>query len=108
MKKLRNALLATAVLSSGVMATEVGFYAGGGLAFEAVPNNSQNWEMGLGIVLRGGMTLDAVLENFLRDKCELIDEVVRDFYIQQGFKSSSDDLMRFIFFKPGIKSFTGK
>ena len=64
MKKLTSALLATAVLSSGVMATEVGFYAGGGVAFEAVPNNSQNWEMGLGIVLRGGMTLDAVLEGF--------------------------------------------
>lgn len=64
MKKLTSALLATAVLSSGVMAAEVGFYAGGGLAFEAVPNNSQDWEMGLGVVLRGGMTLDAVLENF--------------------------------------------
>ena len=64
MKKLTNALLATVVLSSGVMAAEVGFYAGGGLAFEAVPNNSQDWEMGMGVVLRGGMTLDAVLENF--------------------------------------------
>lgn len=64
MKKLTTALLATAVLSSGAMATDVGFYAGGGFAFEAVPDNSQDWEMGLGIVLRGGMTLDAVLENF--------------------------------------------
>ena len=64
MKKLTSALLATVVLSSGVMATEVGFYAGGGFAFEAVPSNSQDWEMGLGIVLRGGMTLDAVLEGF--------------------------------------------
>ena len=64
MKKLTSALLATAVLSSGAMATEVGFYAGGGIAFEAVPSNSQDWEMGLGIVLRGGMTLDAVLEGF--------------------------------------------
>jgi hypothetical protein len=63
MKKLTSALLATAVLSSGVMATEVGFYAGGGLAFEAVPSNA-DWEMGLGVVIRGGMTLDAVLENF--------------------------------------------
>jgi len=64
MKKLTSALLATVVLSSGAAATEVGFYAGGGVAFEAVPKNSQNWEMGLGLVLRGGMTLDAVLEGF--------------------------------------------
>ncbi|MDA3945725.1 MAG: outer membrane beta-barrel protein [Helicobacteraceae bacterium] len=64
MMKFTKALLATAVLSSGVMATEGGVYAGGGLAFEAVPNNSQNWEMGMAVVLRGGMTLDAVLENF--------------------------------------------
>lgn len=64
MKKLTSALLATAVLSSGASATEVGFYAGGGVAFEAVPNNSQDWEMGLGVVLRGGMTLDTVLEGF--------------------------------------------
>ena len=61
MKKFTKALLATAMSANTVMAAEVGFYAGGGLAFEAVPkyNNS-----GLGIVLRGGMTLDAVLENF--------------------------------------------
>ena len=45
------------------MATEVGFYAGGGMAFEAVPNYG-DWKMGLGVVLRGGMTLDAVLEGF--------------------------------------------
>jgi len=65
MNKLTSALLATAILSSGVAATEVGFYAGGGVAFEAVPKNSyQDWEMGLGLVLRGGMTLDAVLEGF--------------------------------------------
>lgn len=63
MKKLTRSLLATAVLSSAVMATEVGFYAGGGVAFEAVPS-SFDWEMGLGLVLRGGMTLDTVLENF--------------------------------------------
>ena len=63
MKKLASALLATAVLSSGVMAAEVGFYAGGGVAFEAVPKQN-NLKMGLGIVLRGGMTLDSVLENF--------------------------------------------
>ena len=62
MKKLTSALLATVVLSSGAMATDVGFYAGGGLAFEAVPNNGQDWKMGLGVVLRGGMTLDSVLE----------------------------------------------
>ncbi len=65
MNKLTSALLATVVLSSGVMATEVGFYAGGGVAFEAVPKNSfQDWEMGLAVVLRGGMTLDALLEGF--------------------------------------------
>ena len=63
MKKLTSALLATAVLSSGAMATEVGFYAGGGLALQAVPNYP-DWEMGLGAVVRGGMTLDAVLEGF--------------------------------------------
>ena len=64
MKKLTTALLATAVLSSGVMATEVGFYAGGGVAFEAVPSNSQDWKMGLAAVFRGGMTFDGLLENF--------------------------------------------
>ena len=63
MRKLTKSLLATAVLSSAVMATEVGFYAGGGLALEAVPNYG-DWKMGLGVVLRGGMTLDSVLENF--------------------------------------------
>ena len=64
MKKLIHSLLATAFLSSSMMATEVGFYAGGGLAFEAVPKNSQDWEMGLAVVLRGGMTLDALMEGF--------------------------------------------
>ncbi len=63
MRNLTKSLLATAILSSGLMATEVGFYAGGGLALEAVPDYG-NWEMGLGLVLRGGMTLDSVLENF--------------------------------------------
>jgi len=67
MKKFTTALLATAVLSSGVAATEVGFYAGGGLAFEAVPKKDSSlndWKMGMAVVLRGGMTLDAVLEGF--------------------------------------------
>lgn len=64
MKKFTSALLATAVLSSGAMATEVGFYAGGGLALEAVPKNELDWKMGLAAVVRGGMTLDAVLEGF--------------------------------------------
>ncbi|MCJ7765585.1 MAG: porin family protein [Thiovulaceae bacterium] len=63
MKKLTTALLATAVLSSGVMATEVGFYAGGGLALEAVPDVN-DWKMGTALVLRGGLTLDSVLKNF--------------------------------------------
>jgi hypothetical protein len=66
-KKLTKALLATAVLSSGVMATEVGFYAGGGLALEAVPKGGDyypGWNMGTGLVLRGGLTLDSVLQNF--------------------------------------------
>lgn len=63
MKKLTKALFATAILSSGVAATEVGFYAGGGLALEAVPD-IKDLKMGLGAVVRGGMTLDTVLENF--------------------------------------------
>lgn len=63
MKKLTKAFLAAAVLSSSLMATEVGFYAGGGLALEAVPD-SGDWKMGAGFVLRGGLTLDAVLKNF--------------------------------------------
>ena len=63
MKKLTKALLATAIIANTVMAAEVGFYAGGGLAFEAVPKDD-NLKMGLGVVLRGGMTLDSVLENF--------------------------------------------
>ncbi len=64
MKKWLYTLLATSLLSTNVIATEVGFYAGGGMAFEAVPKNSQDWEMGLGLVLRGGMTLDALMEGF--------------------------------------------
>jgi len=63
MRTLTKTLLATVALSSSLMATEVGFYGGGGLAFEAVPNYG-DWKMGLGVVLRGGMTLDAVLEGF--------------------------------------------
>ena len=74
MKKLTTALLATAVLSSGVMATEVGFYAGGGVAFEAVPD-SQDWKMGLAAVIRGGMTFDGLLENFAAE-VELTKSVV--------------------------------
>jgi len=63
MKKFTKALLATAVLSSSAMATEVGFYAGGGFAVEAVPSTN-DWKMGAGIVLRGGMTFDSLLEHF--------------------------------------------
>ncbi len=63
MKKLTTALLTAAFLSSGAMAAEVGFYAGGGLAFEAVPDD-KDLNMGLGVVVRGGMTLDSVLEHF--------------------------------------------
>jgi hypothetical protein len=63
LKKLTKAFLAAAVLSSSLMATEVGFYAGGGLALEAVPDYG-DWKMGSGLVLRGGLTLDAVLKNF--------------------------------------------
>ena len=63
MKKLTTALLTAGLLSSSAMAAEVGFYAGGGLAFEAVPDY-KDLKMGLGLVLRGGMTLDSVLENF--------------------------------------------
>ncbi|MGB6018920.1 MAG: outer membrane beta-barrel protein [Sulfurimonadaceae bacterium] len=86
MKKLTSALLATAVLSSGVMATEVGFYAGGGLAFEAVPDYG-DWKMGLGVVLRGGMTLDAVLENFGAE-VELTKSVIDP---KLTYKSASQD-----------------
>jgi hypothetical protein len=63
LKKLTKVFLAAAVLSSSLMATEVGFYAGGGLALEAVPDYG-DWKMGSGLVLRGGLTLDAVLKNF--------------------------------------------
>jgi len=63
MKKFTKALLATALMTNTMMAAEVGFYAGGGLAFEAVPKHS-DLKMGLGVVLRGGMTLDSVLEGF--------------------------------------------
>ena len=63
MKKFTKALLATAVLSSSAMATEVGFYAGGGFGVEAVPNYG-DWKAGAGIVLRGGMTFDSLLEHF--------------------------------------------
>ena len=61
MKKLTKALLATVLITNAVVAAEVGFYAGGGIAFEAVPKHH---DFGMGIVLRGGMTLDSVLDNF--------------------------------------------
>ena len=67
MKKLIKVLLATVLMTNTVVAAEVGFYAGGGLAFEAVPKNDDNfgdWEMGIAVVLRAGMTLDSVLEGF--------------------------------------------
>ena len=63
MKTLAKTLLATALISTSAMAAEVGFYGGGGLAFEAVPDTA-DLKMGLGVVLRGGMTLDSLLENF--------------------------------------------
>ncbi|WP_345977227.1 porin family protein [Sulfurimonas sp. HSL3-7] len=63
MKKLTTALLTAGLLSSAAVAAEVGFYAGGGLAFEAVPDY-KDLKMGLGVVVRGGMTLDSVLEHF--------------------------------------------
>jgi len=63
MKTFTKTVVASLALSTTLMATDVGFYAGGGLAFEAVPDQP-NLQMGLGIVMRGGMTLDALLENF--------------------------------------------
>jgi len=74
MKKLTKVLLATALMTNTMMAAEVGFYAGGGLAFEAVPDYG-DWKMGLGVVLRGGMTLDSVLEGFAAE-VELTKSVV--------------------------------
>ena len=62
MNKIVNSLGALSLVAT--MATaDMGFYAGGGLAYESVPD----WNgasSGVGIVLRGGMNLDMVLEGF--------------------------------------------
>ena len=61
MKKFTQSLLLASLLSVGASAAEVGFYAGGGIALEMVPKDI---DMGAALVLRGGMTLDSVFENF--------------------------------------------
>ena len=90
MKKLTKTLLATALISTSAMAAEVGFYAGGGLAFEAVPK-IDNLKMGLGVVLRGGMTLDSVLEGFATE-VELTKSMVDPKY-DYGFGTDKINVM---------------
>jgi len=63
MKKLAVTLLTTAALTSALVAEGMSFYAGGGLAIEAVPDYD-GLSMGTAIVLRGGMNLPMVLEGF--------------------------------------------
>ena len=44
----------------------------------------------------------AVLENLLEGECNRIEDVVRKFYFQQGFKPLSSDKMMCNFFKKGL------
>ncbi|RLA76953.1 MAG: hypothetical protein DRG78_18100, partial [Epsilonproteobacteria bacterium] len=60
MKKITKSLGALALVATMGMA-QPSFYAGGGLAFESLPDGADN---GVGIVLRGGATLDSILKNF--------------------------------------------
>ncbi len=62
MKKITKSLGALALVATMGMA-QPSFYAGGGLAFESLPD-AAGTDNGMGIVLRGGATLDSVLKNF--------------------------------------------
>ena len=64
MRNLLKAVVMTVTVGTSLMASEaIEFYAGGGLAIEAVPNQD-GLSMGTGIVLRGGMNFNEVLEGF--------------------------------------------
>jgi len=64
MKNLAKALVLTVTMGASLMASDaLAFYAGGGLAVEAVPDIN-GLSMGTGLVLRGGMKFDQVLEGF--------------------------------------------
>lgn len=94
MKKLTKAFLAAAVLSSSLMAVEVGFYAGGGLAIEAVPDGGDyypDWKMGTGLVLRGGLTLDSVMQNFAAE-VELTKSIIDPKVDFKGFNDGRDNV----------------
>ena len=64
MNKLTKLLTATALCAT--MASAGGFYAGGGLAYESIPDYKVGGDTagGIGIVLRGGMDLPNVKKNF--------------------------------------------
>jgi len=64
MSKLIKSLSAMALVATMGMA-DMSFYAGGGLAYESVPDyNGIGESAGIGIVLRGGINLDNLLKNF--------------------------------------------
>jgi len=77
MKKFTQSLLMASLLSVGASAAEVGFYAGGGIALEMVPKDV---DMGAALVIRGGMTLDSVFENFAVE-AELSKSIVDPKYV---------------------------
>ena len=62
MSKLTK-VLASATLVTTMAMADVSFYAGGGFAYEAVPD-THGTSAGMGVVLRGGINLDNVLKNF--------------------------------------------
>lgn len=62
MNKLKKSLASVLMIGTVAMA-DISFYAGGGLAYEAVPDVSGT-EAGMGVVLRGGINLGDVLKNF--------------------------------------------
>lgn len=63
MKKTVKLLSIMALFASLSMANDSNIYAGGGLAYESLPDYSDK-SSGIGIVLRGGMKLDKVFEHF--------------------------------------------
>jgi hypothetical protein len=66
MKKLLLAFVATIALTSGASAAaqgsdKIGIYAGVGMGIEVPP---KDWDVGVGLVLKGGYHLDMLLKNF--------------------------------------------
>ena len=92
MKNLVKALVMTATIGASLMASEgLEFYAGGGLAIEAVPNQD-GLSMGTALVLRGGMNLNQVLEGFAVE-AELSKSVIHPEYSFVGSGSKKINVL---------------